>query len=172
MIISLISFTVFILLITLTLFYLIWINKRQKLEQESYKLNQLMQTHYKQTLQILAELEPMMQNDKAFFNELQNYVKEHYQNTNTLGDINGLEAKEFYSFLLYMERDNTKNIKTLGSPIVQRLKQMKLSLMKARESFAYADNEYKCITSSFPINIIAKVLEDKRTKNSILTELK
>ena len=162
MILSLIVFTVLVLLVVMIVFYLIWVNKRQKLERESYELHQTMQKHYLQLLSILDELEPLMAHDKAFYEELQLYVKEHYTNYPVLGEIDGLEAKEFYSFLLHLENDAKDHLHAFSAPITQQLDQMKLSLMRARESFSYADNEYRFLSSSFPVNIISKFLEEER----------
>jgi len=159
--VSMLSFTVLVLLVTISIFYLIWVTKRQKLERESYDLHQVMQNHYHQLSHILGEIEPLMAHDKAFYEELQNYVKEHHTSFPVLGDIDGLEAKEFYNFLLHIEHDAKDHLHTFSSPITLQLDQMKLSLMRARDSFNYADNEYRFISSSFPINLMAKMLEQE-----------
>jgi len=157
-VLSMLGFTVLVLLVTLSLFYLIWITKRQKLEKESYELHQVMQKHYHQLSHILGEIEPLMAHDRAFFEELQKYVQEHHTNFPILGDVDGLEAKEFYNFLFQIEHDAKDHLHTFSSPITQQLDQMKLSLMRARDSFAYADHAYKFASSCFPINIMAKML--------------
>ena len=162
MVLSLIVFTLLVLLVVMIIFYLIWVNKRQKLERESYELHQTMQKHYLQLSNILHELEPLMAHDRAFYEELRAYVQEHYTNYPVLGEVDGLEAKEFYSFLLHLERDAKDHLSTFSSPITQQLDQMKLSLMRARESFNYADNEYRFLSSSFPVNIISKLLEEEK----------
>ena len=161
-IISMLGFTVLVLLVTLSFFYLLWVNKRQKLEKESYELHQVMQTHFHQLHHILSELEPLMKHDKAFFEELQAYVNAHHNDFPVLGEVNGLEAKEFYNFLLQLERDSKEHIAAFSTPITQQLDQMKLSLMRARESFAYANNEYKFLSSNFPMNILSKALEEEK----------
>jgi len=153
------SFTVLVVLVTISVFYLIWISKRQKLEKEAYELHQVMQNHYHQLSHILGEIEPLMAHDKAFYEELQVYVKEHHTNFPILGDVNGLEAKEFYNFLVHIEQDSKNHLHTFSSPITMQLDQMKLSLMRARDAFSYADNEYRFVSSSFPINMMSKVLE-------------
>ena len=155
------SFTVLVLLVTTSFFYLIWITKRQKLEREAYDLHQVMQNHYHQLSHILGEIEPLMAHDKAFYEELQNYVKERHSSYPVLGDVDGLEAKEFYNFLLHIEHDAKDHLHTFSSPITLQLDQMKLSLMRARDSFNYADNEYRFVSSSFPINLMAKMLEQE-----------
>ena len=160
-VLSMLGFTVLVLLVTLSLFYLIWITKRQKLEKESYELHQVMQKHYHQLSHILGEIEPLMAHDRAFYEELQLYVQEHHTNFPVLGEVDGLEAKEFYNFLLHIEHDAKDHLNAFSSPITQQLDQMKLSLMRARDSFAYADNDYKFASSSFPINIMAKMLEQE-----------
>ncbi len=159
---SLVGFTVFVLLVTTSVFYLLWMNKRQKLERESYELHQLMQKHYHQLLHILNEIEPLMAHDKAFYEELQSYVKTHHSDFPVLGDINSREADEFYGFLLNLEKDAKEHVSVFSSPITQQLDQMRLSLMRARESFSYADNEYRFLASSFPISIMAKILENEK----------
>ena len=161
-ILSLLGFTMLVLLVTLSFLYLIWINKRQKLERESYELHLLMQKHYHQLSYILSELEPLMAHDKAFYEELQGYVKEHHTDFPVLGEVDGMEAKEFYAFLLHLEEDAKEHISVFNSPITQQLDQMRLSLMRARDSFSYADNEYKFLSSSFPVNIVAKMLEQEK----------
>ena len=155
------GFTALVLLVITSVFYLLWIGKRQKLEKESYELHQVMQKHYHQLTFILNEIEPLMAHDKAFYEELQHYVQEHHTSFPILGEIDGLEAKEFYNFLLHIEHDAKDHLHTFSSPITQQLDQMKLSLMRARDSFNYADNEYRFISSSFPINIMAKMLEQE-----------
>lgn len=160
-VLSMLGFTALVLLVTLSLFYLIWATKRQKLEKESYELHQVMQKHYHQLSHILGEIEPLMAHDRAFYEELQLYVKEHHTNFPILGEVDGLEAKEFYNFLLQIECDAKDHLHAFSSPITQQLDQMKLSLMRARDSFAYADNDYKFTSSSFPINIMAKMLEQE-----------
>lgn len=156
---SMFSFTVLVLLVAISFLYLIWISKRQKLEKESYELHQLMQNHYHQLSHILGEIEPLMAHDRAFYEELQSYVQEHHTNFPILGDIDGLQAKEFYNFLLHLEHDAKDHLQAFSSPITLQLDQMKLSLMRARESFAYADNEYQYASSNFPISLMAKMLE-------------
>ena len=159
---SMLGFTVLVLLVTLSFFYLLWVNKRQKLEKESYELHQVMQTHFHQLHHILSELEPLMAHDKAFYEELQTYVKAHHNDYPVLGQVDGLEAKEFYNFLLHLEQDAKEHMSAFSSPITQQLDQMKLSLMRARESFAYADNEYKFLASSFPMSLLSKALEEEK----------
>jgi len=163
-IISMLGFTVLVLLVTLSFFYLLWVNKRQKLEKESYELHQVMQNHFQQLQHILLELEPLMAHDKAFYEELQVYVKAHHNDFPVLGEVDGLGAKEFYTFLLQLESDAKDHLSTFSSPITQQLDQMKLSLMRARESFAYADNEYKFLASSFPMCLLAKALDEGTLK--------
>ncbi len=162
MILSMLVFTMLVLLVVMIIFYLIWVNKRQKLERESYELHQVMQKHYHQLLHILNEIEPLMTHDRAFYEELQMYVKEHYSDYPVLGEVDGLEAKEFYSFLLHLERDAKDHLSAFNAPITQQLDQMRLSLMRARETFNYADNEYRFLSSSFPVNIISKFLEEEK----------
>ena len=162
MILSMFVFTVLVLLVVTIVFYLIWVNKRQKLERESYELHQVMQKHYHQLLHILNEIEPLMTHDRAFYEELQMYVKEHYSDYPVLGEVDGLEAKEFYSFLLHLEHDAKDHLSAFNAPITQQLDQMRLSLMRARETFNYADNEYRFLSSSFPVNIISKLLEEEK----------
>ncbi|HIC43996.1 MAG TPA: hypothetical protein EYO73_06810 [Sulfurimonas sp.] len=159
--ISILSFTVLVLLVIISVLYLIWISKRQKLEKEAYALHQVMQNHYHQLSHILGEIEPFIAHDKAFFEELQVYVKEHHTSFPILGDIDGVEAQEFYNFLLHIEHDAKGHLHAFSSPITLQLDQMKLSLMRARDSFSYANNEYQFLSSSFPINIISKVLEQE-----------
>ena len=159
---SMLVFTVLVLLVTLAVFYLVWVNKRQKLERESYELHELMQKHYHQLSYILNELEPLMAHDKAFYEELQGYVQEHHTEYPVLGDVDGIEASEFYNFLLHLEHDAKEHISVFNSPITQQLDQMKLSLMRARDSFSYADNEYQFISSSFPMNLLAKMVENEK----------
>ncbi len=53
-------------------------------------------------------------------------------------------------------------VSIFNSPIVQQLDQMKLTLLRAQDSFTCADNEYKFLSSSFPINIVAKMLENEK----------
>jgi len=159
---SMLVFTVLVLLVTLSVFYLVWVHKRQKLERESFELHELMQKHYHQLSYILSELEPLMAHDKAFYEELQSYVKEHRTDYPVLGDVDGLEAGEFYNFLLHLEQDAKQHISVFNSPITQQLDQMKLSLMRARDSFSYADNEYRFISSSFPMNLLAKMVENEK----------
>lgn len=159
---SMLGFTLFVLLVTVSVFYLLWMNKRQKLEREAYELHQLMQKHYHQLLHILNEVEPLMAHDKAFYEELQAYVQTHHSNFPVLGDVNSHEADEFYRFLLDLEKDAKAHISVFNSPITQQLDQMRLSLMRARESFSYADNEYRFLASSFPISIMAKILENEK----------
>ena len=166
-VVSMLGFTVLVLLVTLAFFYLLWVGKRQKLEIESYELHMTMQKHFQQMHHLLSELEPLMAHDKAFYEELQNYVKAHHSDFPVLGDVDGLEAKEFYNFLLHLEQDSKEHMKIFSSPITQQLDQMKLSLMRARESFAYADNEYKFLTSSFPVNVLAKFLEQEKLPRNI-----
>lgn len=159
---SMLGFTVFVLLVTASVFYLLWMNKRQKLERESYELHQLIQKHYHQLLHILNEIEPLMAHDKAFYEELQLYVQTHHSDFPVLGDVNSHEADEFYGFLLNLEKDAKEHASVFSSPITQQLDQMRLSLMRARESFSYADNEYRFLASSFPISILAKILENEK----------
>lgn len=159
---TMLGFTVFVLLVIASIFYLLWMSKRQKLERESYELHQLMQKHYHQLLHILNEIEPLMAHDKAFYEELQLYVQTHHSDFPVLGDVNSHEADEFYSFLLNLEKDAKEHVSVFSSPITQQLDQMRLSLMRARESFSYADNEYRFLASSFPINIMAKILENEK----------
>jgi hypothetical protein len=161
-VILMLGFTMLVLLVTLSFFYLLWVSKRQKLESQSYELHLVMQKHFQQMHQLLAELEPLMAHDKAFYEELQGYVKAHHSDFPVLGEVDGLEAKEFYNFLLHLEQDSKEHMKMFSSPITQQLDQMKLSLLRARESFAYADNEYKFLTSSFPVNILARLLEQEK----------
>ncbi len=156
------GFTVLVLLVILSFFYLLWVSKRQKLEKESYELHHVMQTHFHQLHHILSELEPLMAHDKAFYQELQTYVKAHHNDFPVLGEVDGLGAKEFYAFLLHLEQDAKDHMSAFSSPITQQLDQMKLSLMRARESFAYADNEYKFLSSNFPINIMSKALGEEK----------
>ncbi len=162
MILSFLVFTVLVLLVVLIFFYLIWVNKRQKLERESYELHQIMQKHYHQLMHILNEIEPLMAHDMAFYEELRAYVQEHYRDYPVLGDVDGMEAKEFYSFLLHLEHDAKEHICAFSAPITQQLDQMRLSLMRARESFSYADNEYRFFSSSFPVNMISKLFEEEK----------
>lgn len=103
-----------------------------------------------------------MAHDKAFYEELQVYVKEHHTNHSVYGEVDGSEAGEFYDFLLHLERDAKEHISIFNSPIVQQLDQMKLTLLRAQDSFTYADNEYKFLSSSFPISIVAKILENEK----------
>jgi len=159
---TLLVFTMLVLLVTLVVLYLIWVNKRQKLERESYELHELMQKHYHQLSYILNELEPLMAHDKAFYEELQGYVKEHYTDYPVLGEVDGSEAREFYNFLLHLEKDAKEHISVFNSPITQQLDQMKLSLMRARDAFSYADNEYQFISSNFPMSLMAKILENEK----------
>ena len=161
------GFTVLVLLVTFSFFYLLWVSKRQKLEIQSYELHTVMQKHFQQMDQILLEIEPLMHHDKAFYEELQAYVQEHHSDFPVLGEVDGLEAKEFYSFLLHLENDSKEHLKIFTSPITQQLAQMKLSLMRARESFAYADNEYKFLISNFPVNVLAKFLEQEKLPRKI-----
>ena len=158
---SMLGFTMLVLLVAISFFYLLWISKRQKLELQSYELHKTMQKHFQQMDYILSELEPLMAHDKAFYEQLQTYVKAHHSDFPVLGEVDDCEAKEFYSFLLHLEQDSKEHIKIFSSPITQQLAQMKLSLMRARESFSYADNEYKVLTSSFPISILARLLEQE-----------
>jgi len=158
---TLLGFTVLVLLVITSVFYLLWVTKRQKLERESYELHQVMQKHYQQLSHILGEIEPLMAHDRAFYKELQSYVQEHHTNFPVLGEVDGLEAKEFYNFLLHIEHDAKDHLHTFSSPITQQLDQMKLSLMRATDAFKYADNEYQFIASSFPINLMAKVFEQE-----------
>jgi len=170
MVLSLLVFTVLVLLVVMIFFYLIWVNKRQKLERESYELHQTMQKHYHQLMYILSEIEPLMAHDRAFYEELSAYVKEHHSEYPVLGDVDGLEAKEFYEFLLHLEHDAKDHISAFSAPITQQLDQMRLSLMRARETFNYADNEYRFLSSSFPVNLISRLLEEEqimKTKGSI-----
>jgi hypothetical protein len=159
---SMLGFILFVLLVTASVFYILWMNKRQKLERESYELHQLMQKHYHQLLYILNEIEPLMAHDKAFYEELQVYVEKHHSDFPVLGDVDSHEADEFYAFLLDLEKDAKEHISAFSSPITQQLDQMRLSLMRARESFSYADNEYRSLASSFPISILAKILENEK----------
>lgn len=159
---SMLGFTVLVLLVAASAFYLLWMNKRQKLERESYELQQLMQNHYHQLLHILNEIEPLMAHDKVFYEELQAYVKAHHSDYPVLGNVNGTEADEFYVFLLNLEKDAKEHVSVFSSPITQQLDQMRLSLMRARESFSYADNEYRFLASSFPVSIMAKMLENEK----------
>ncbi|MDF1880803.1 hypothetical protein JHD50_05705 [Sulfurimonas sp. MAG313] len=166
---SMFGFTALVLLVTISFFYLIWVTKRQKLEKESYELHQVMQKHYHQLSHILGEIEPLMAHDKAFYEELRVYVHEHHTSFPILGEVDGLEAKEFYNFLLHIETDAKDHLHTFSSPITQQLDQMKLSLMRARESFSYADNDYKFAASSFPINVMAKMLEHDTFSKKVLS---
>jgi len=161
-VISMLGFTVLVLLVVTSIFYLIWISKRQKLERESYELHQVMQNHYHQLSHILGEIEPLMAHDRAFYKELETYVQEHHTNFPVLGEVDGIEAKEFYNFLLHIETDAKEHLHAFSSPITLQLDQMKLSLMRARDAFSYADNEYKFASSSFPINLMAKLLEQEQ----------
>ncbi len=156
------GFTLLVLLVTIAIFYIIWMNKRQKLEKESYELHVLMQKHCHQLSYILKELEPLMTHDKDFYEKLQDYVREHHSDFPVLGDVDGLKAKEFYEFLLHLEHDAKEHISAFSSPVTQQLDQMRLSLMRARDSFAYVDNEYRFLSSSFPVNILAKVLDKEK----------
>lgn len=160
---SLLGLGLLVVLVGISLLYLIWMNKRQKLERESYELHELMQKHYLQLSQILGELEPLMAHDRAFYESLQAYVQERHTDYPILGDIDGLEAQEFYDFLLHIERDAKNHLHAFSSPITQQLDQMKLSLMRARDAFHYADNEYKFLSSSFPMSLMSKVLEEEKT---------
>jgi len=161
-ILSMFGFTLLVLLVTLSVFYLVWVNKRQKLERESYELHELMQKHYNQLSYILNELEPLMAHDKAFYEELQVYVQEHHTDYPVLGEVDGHEAKEFYEFIMHLEHDAKEHIGVFNSPITQQLDQMKLSLMRARETFSYADNEYQFISANFPMSLMAKALENEK----------
>ena len=89
-------------------------------------------------------------------------VAEKFQAMVHLGEVNSREADEFYHFLLDLEKDAKAHISLFSSPITQQLDQMRLSLMRARESFSYADNEYRFLASSFPISLMAKILENER----------
>jgi len=162
MILSMLVFVGLVVLVGTIIFYLIWVNKRQKLEKESYELHQVMQVHYHQLLHILDEIEPLMTHDRAFYEELQLYVKEHHSEYPVLGEVDGVEANEFYDFLLHLEHDAKDHICIFSGPITQQLDQMRLSLMRARETFKYADNEYKFLSSSFPGNMISKLLEEDK----------
>ncbi len=159
---SLLVLGLLVMLVGVSLLYLIWMNKRQKLERESYELHELMQKHYLQLSHILSELEPLMAHDKAFYESLQAYVKEHHTDYPILGDVDGTQAQEFYDFLLHIERDAKNHLQAFSSPITQQLDQMKLSLMRARDAFHYADNEYRYLSASFPMNLMSKVFEEEK----------
>jgi len=161
-ILSLLGFILFVLLVMMIVAYLLWTNKRQKLEKESYEMHQLMQDHYRQLNDILVGLEPIMTDDMEFFEELKSYVKQHCYDYPVLGDIDGLEAEEFYEFLTHLQADVKKHISAVSSPITQQLDHMSLSLTRAREAFTYANNAYKMISSSFPISLMARMLEDEK----------
>ena len=161
-ILSSFGFVVFVFLLVLIVMYLLWVNKRQKLEKESYEMHQLMQEHYHNLSEILTGLEPLMKDDMEFFVELKAYVQSHSCDYPILGDVDGLEAEEFYKFLIHLDQDTKKNIALISSPITQQLDHMKLSLRRAMEAFTYANNAYRMLSSSFPINLMAKILENEK----------
>lgn len=57
-------FTALVLLISISIVCLIWIDKRQKLGTESYMLHELIQKDYYQLTSILNALEPLMKRFK------------------------------------------------------------------------------------------------------------
>ena len=167
MLIYMFSFTVLVLLVVISIFYLIWISKKQKLEKEAYELHQVIQTHCLKLQSILSEVKPLMTNDKTFYDELQEYIKSTYIEHPVVLEASALDAKEFYGFLLHLEQDASEHVKIFTRPITLELDQMKLSLMRAREAYLYADNEYKFLTSNFPTNIMDKFIKkDKKNKLS------
>lgn len=157
---SMLGFSLLLFLITISIFYLIWMGKRQKLERESYVLQQIVQTHFQSLIPLMNDLEPLMADDRAFYEELEDYIRAHCSDFPTLGSVDSKEAKTFYTFLTHLEQKVRTNISAFGLPLMQQLEQMRLTLMHARESFAYVDHEYKVLASSFPVNIMAKMLED------------
>jgi hypothetical protein len=157
---SMLGFSLLLFFVTVSVFYFIWMSKRQKLERESYLLQQLVQTHFQSLLPMMHDLEPLMAQDRPFYEELQGYIKARYGDFPVLGSVDSREAKRFYSFLTHLEQKVRTNISAFSLPIIQQLEQMRSSLMQARESFAYVDHEYKVLASSFPVNIMAKMLED------------
>ena len=161
-ILSFFGFMIFVFLVALIVMYLLWVSKRQKLEKESYQMHQLMQEHYHSLSEILVGLEPLMKDDMEFFTELKSYVQSHSCDYPILGNVDGLEAEEFYDFLMQLDQDAKKNIAMISSPLTQQLDHMKLSLMRAREAFTYADNAYRILSSSFPINLMAKMLDNEK----------
>jgi hypothetical protein len=109
---------------------------------------------------MMSDIEPLMAHDRAFYEELQDYIRVHCSDFPTLGSVDSKEAKTFYAFLTHLEQKVRKNVSAFSLPLIQQLEQMRSSLMYARESFAYVDHEYKVLASSFPVNIMAKILED------------
>lgn len=160
-ILTMLGFSLLLLLGTISVFYIIWMSKRQKLERESYELQQVVQKHYQKLLPMLSEIEPLMAHDRAFYEELKLYLSAHDSDFPTLGDVDSMEAKKFYTFLTHLEDKAKKQVSVFSSPITQQLEQMRSSLMRARESFAYVDNEYRILSSTFPVNIMAKILENE-----------
>lgn len=158
--VSMLGFSLLLLLVTISIFYIVWMSKRQKLERESYVLQQVVQTHFQSLLPMMSDLELLMAHDRAFYEELQDYIKAHCSDFPTLGSVDSKEAKTFYTFLTHLEQKVRKNVSAFSLPIMLQLEQMRSSLMHARESFAYIDYEYKVLASSFPVNIMAKMLED------------
>lgn len=158
--VSMLGFSFLLLLVTLSVFYIVWMSKRQKLELESYVLQQLVQTHFQSLLPMMRDIEPLMAHDRLFYEELQHYIKARCGDFPVLGSVDSKEAKTFYTFLTHLEQKVRTNISAFSLPIIQQLEQMRSSLMHARESFAYVDHEYKVLASSFPVNIMAKMLED------------
>ncbi len=154
------GFSFLLFFITISVFYIIWMSKRQKLERESYTLQQVVQTHFQSLLPMMRELEPLMAHDRAFYEELECYIRAHCSDFPTLGSVDSSEAKAFYAFLTHLEQKVRKNVSAFSVPIMQQLEQMRSSLMHARESFAYVDHEYRTLASSFPVSIMAKMLED------------
>lgn len=159
---SFLGFVMFLFLLFLIVIYLLWVNRRQKLEKESYRMHQLMQEHYHNLSEILRGLEPIMKDDREFFMELKAYVESHKCDYPVLGDVDGAEAEEFYTFLAHLDQDTKKNIASISSPITQQLDHMKLSLMRSMEAFSYAHNAYKVLSSSFPVNLMAKMFENEK----------
>lgn len=53
-----------------------------------------------------------------------------------------------------------EHVPIFNSPVAEQSDQIKLTLLRGQDSFTYADNEYKFLSSSFPINIVAKMLEN------------
>jgi len=164
MIFYMFGFTVLVLLVILTIFYLNWINKKQKLDKESYNLHLLMQKHYEKLQNILTEIKPLMTEDKEFYQELQEYIKANFINYPLIAEADALDAKEFYLYLLHLEENSKLHVEIFTKSITLELDQMKLSLMRARDSYSYADNEYKFLTSTFPTNIIDKLLKPQKLK--------
>jgi hypothetical protein len=158
--VSMLGFSLLLFFVTISVFYIIWMSKRQKLERESYTLQQVVQTHFQSLLPMMSDIEPLMAHDRAFYEELQDYIRVHCSDFPTLGSVDSKEAKTFYAFLTHLEQKVRKNVSAFSLPLIQQLEQMRSSLMYARESFAYVDHEYKVLASSFPVNIMAKILED------------